>query len=187
MRPFIIVLMVVVAAAMVYGLAVAVGWTDNPFNNHMARTASVERTTTEKVVPGHKPQRVQIQNRKQASTLTTANCLPKARQARLSGLEAPKAKRTLVLPDYPERSMRRHEEGRVELSLCIDQAGRVQEAKVAESSGFAALDESARDTAIRDWRFEPAEHKGQKVALWMPVGVRFTCKSADGQDICSDY
>lgn len=66
-----------------------------------------------------------------------------------------------TLPEYPQLSRRRREEGTVTLLIEIEQ-GRVAAAKVERGSGYTPLDESAL-RAVRQWRF---------AVLDMPVTAR---------------
>ena len=53
--------------------------------------------------------------------------------------------------------------------------GRVGEIKVEESAGHPDLDQAATD-AVRRWRFEPARHGDQAVAMWVRLPVEFRLK-----------
>jgi protein TonB len=86
----------------------------------------------------------------------------------------PKAK-SAPKPPYPPASQRLKEEGKVLLALYVDEAGRVQQAKVEKSSGFPLLDESALTTARNSWRFTPGRIGGQPAAMWFKINVEFRC------------
>ncbi|MBM3490321.1 MAG: energy transducer TonB [Alphaproteobacteria bacterium] len=79
------------------------------------------------------------------------------------------------LPDYPQLSRLRGQEGRVRLAVRIDAEGRVTELRIVESSGHALLDKAARE-AVERWRFRPATRDGRPVAdeVVVPVEFRFT-------------
>jgi protein TonB len=65
-------------------------------------------------------------------------------------------------PPYPSVSRRLGEAGRVVLRVELDATGRVLEAQVVNSSGFARLDAAAL-AAVRNWRCEPPRRDGQAV------------------------
>lgn len=65
-------------------------------------------------------------------------------------------------PSYPAISRRLGEEGKVVLRVELDEEGRISAARVASSSGFSRLDETAQ-AAVRSWRCHPALRNGQPV------------------------
>lgn len=65
-------------------------------------------------------------------------------------------------PSYPAISRRLGEEGKVVLRVELDEEGRISTARVASSSGYGRLDETAL-AAIRSWRCQPAQRNGQPV------------------------
>jgi periplasmic protein TonB len=67
-------------------------------------------------------------------------------------------------PRYPMESRRKHEQGTVVLRIMIGTDGRVQEISIAESSGFARLDQAALQ-AVRTWRWQPFVREGQAVEV----------------------
>lgn len=81
--------------------------------------------------------------------------------------------RPLTQPAYPPASRRNSEQGRVELMLYILANGKVSEAKIAQSSGFTRLDESAMREAVRSWRFIPQQENGVAVPSWQRFAIRF--------------
>lgn len=83
------------------------------------------------------------------------------------------ARHPLTQPMYPATSRRAGEEGTVELMLYVLPNGRVIEARVAKSSGFARLDKSALREAARRWRFKPQTVDGVAVAAWHKISVTF--------------
>jgi len=80
----------------------------------------------------------------------------------------------ITRPEYPAASVRKAEEGTVQLLLYVLTSGRVADAKVTRSSGFPRLDEAAMREAKRSWRFVPATSGGQAVASWGTFAVTFT-------------
>ncbi|MBY0579620.1 MAG: energy transducer TonB [Burkholderiales bacterium] len=65
-------------------------------------------------------------------------------------------------PDYPARSMRMNEQGKVVLRVELGEDGRVVEANVKTSSGYHRLDEAALD-AVKTWRCRPQVRNGVPV------------------------
>jgi TonB family protein len=89
-----------------------------------------------------------------------------------SGVIAPLAERKTALP-YPPLAQRQGVEGTVELSVLVDETGRVTDAKVvsgpAQRVGF---NEAAIET-VKRWKFRPATKNGVPVKVWLPVKVDF--------------
>lgn len=81
-------------------------------------------------------------------------------------------------PPYPGASRRMGEEGRVLLRVQVGADGRPTEVSIARSSGFARLDDIARETVLRSWRFVPARQGDQPVAGAVKVPIDFTLTSA---------
>src|SRR5581483_5778475 len=66
-------------------------------------------------------------------------------------------------PDYPLVARRLGMEGVVVLAVVVAPDGRAAEVRVARSSGFAPLDDSAVRTVRERWRFVPARRDGVPV------------------------
>jgi periplasmic protein TonB len=77
-----------------------------------------------------------------------------------------------VLPAYPEESMRAGEQGGAVLQVLVDEGGNASEIRVARSSGFQRLDDSAV-RAVRQWKFSPAVEGTTAVAAWGEMELRF--------------
>jgi protein TonB len=75
-------------------------------------------------------------------------------------------------PAYPTLSRRLKEQGKVILRVRVNPAGAADEVQVRTSSGFARLDESARDT-VAHWRFAPARRGAEAVPEWVLIPVSF--------------
>ena len=76
-------------------------------------------------------------------------------------------------PKYPLAAIRAHHEGTVLVMAQIGVDGRVTQTKIAGSSGFPELDESAAAT-VSGWKFSPAYRDGAPVASWARVPVNFS-------------
>jgi protein TonB len=83
--------------------------------------------------------------------------------------------------EYPAALFARGIEGKVILRLHVDEAGRIasESTKVAESSGYPALD-SAALAAVPRFRFAPALRNGQPVAATFLQPVHFRHPQAGG-------
>ncbi|MFP3874672.1 MAG: energy transducer TonB, partial [Thiohalophilus sp.] len=79
-------------------------------------------------------------------------------------------------PDYPRASLRRGEEGNVELRVRVGADGNPQAVELASSSGSTRLDRAALQ-AVKRWRFEPARRGGSAVAAWVVVPITFKLES----------
>jgi periplasmic protein TonB len=77
-----------------------------------------------------------------------------------------------VLPEYPRASMRAGEEGGTVVQVLVDESGSASDVKVARSSGFERLDDSAV-SAVRQWKFAPAMKGTLAVATWGEMELRF--------------
>ncbi len=68
----------------------------------------------------------------------------------------------LTAPIYPAISRRIGEEGNVELRVELDEKGRIDNARVINSSGYDRLDAAAL-TAVKSWQCNPSLRNGQPV------------------------
>jgi protein TonB len=73
-------------------------------------------------------------------------------------------------PVYPQDAFVKKVEGTVVVRILIGPDGRVQSARIAKS--IPLLDDAAL-AAVRQWRFVPARHRGQPVAVYADAPVRF--------------
>jgi protein TonB len=74
---------------------------------------------------------------------------------------------------YPPVSRRQGEEGRVLLRVLVDPQGQPAQVLLAESSGFARLDDAAA-SATRRSRFRPYTENGTAQTVWVMVPIVFT-------------
>jgi protein TonB len=77
-----------------------------------------------------------------------------------------------VEPVYPPAAARRGEEGTVALLVHVAPTGVPRSVEVIQSSGFKALDESARN-AVLTWHFHPGIREGTPVDSDFTLQVRF--------------
>ena len=68
----------------------------------------------------------------------------------------------LTPPAYPAISRRMGEEGKLVLRVELDERGRIDDAKVINSSGYERLDAAAL-TAVKGWQCNPSLRNGQPV------------------------
>ena len=76
-------------------------------------------------------------------------------------------------PTYPPIAVRLGIEGVVLLDVLVAPDGRATDVRVAHSSGFAPLDESAVKTVRERWRFVPASRGGTPIESRVTVPIRF--------------
>jgi len=69
---------------------------------------------------------------------------------------------SLTAPTYPAISRRMGEEGKLVLRVELDEDGRIDDARVIDSSGYDRLDKAALE-AVRSWRCRPSMRDGQPV------------------------
>jgi periplasmic protein TonB len=79
-------------------------------------------------------------------------------------------------PVYPEVARVRGYEGIVLVSAEILPNGRVGNAKIRKSSGYAILDQSAIE-AVKPWKFEPAKKGGSPFTVWVDLPIKFILHS----------
>jgi protein TonB len=82
-----------------------------------------------------------------------------------------------VEPTYPPTSRRQGEEGTVRLKVLVDERGRPKDVQIAQSSGFARLDDAAKD-AVRRWKFVAATDGTNPISAWTQVAVTFKLTNA---------
>ena len=75
-------------------------------------------------------------------------------------------------PAYPGVSRRLREQGRVLLRVLVNVNGSADEVQLRTSSGYARLDEAARDT-VRRWKFVPAKRGAEPVPAWVLIPISF--------------
>jgi protein TonB len=75
-------------------------------------------------------------------------------------------------PEYPLANRQRGEQGVVTVVLRVSEGGQVTEVEVVATSGFPALDDSARK-AVQRWRFRPATRDGVPVAGSIRTAIHF--------------
>jgi protein TonB len=79
----------------------------------------------------------------------------------------------LSQPRYPSPDIREGNEGNADVEVYVLANGRVGDARIARSTGFPRLDQSAIDEAKRNWRLIPATKNGEPVPQWYRVRVTF--------------
>lgn len=58
------------------------------------------------------------------------------------------------------------------LRILVDRNGNVAKVKIAKSSGYRVLDEAAV-TAVKKWKFLPAQRENTFVPFWVEVPIVF--------------
>lgn len=74
--------------------------------------------------------------------------------------------------EYPSSAMKDRVKGYVIVNLLIDKQGNVETAQVLEAFPPGIFDSVALN-GVRNWRFSPAQYKGQTVRVWAKQKVRF--------------
>jgi protein TonB len=75
-------------------------------------------------------------------------------------------------PPYPIASRENGEQGRVHLSACVNEQGKIDRLDLAKSSGYHALDRSALNT-VRHWEFIPAHQDGKPISMCYRLPIYF--------------
>jgi len=76
---------------------------------------------------------------------------------------------------YPKRAMDTNQQGTVLVRALVGTDGRPRDVRIWETSGFRLLD-SAAETAVRGWNFEPAYWNGRITEAWVQVPVHFVLR-----------
>ena len=79
-------------------------------------------------------------------------------------------------PIFPNDLRRKGVEGYVLLSAFVNAQGVVEAAKVLESKPPGVFDDSALE-AIRRWRFQPGEYKGEPVSVWIEQRITYRLRT----------
>jgi protein TonB len=82
----------------------------------------------------------------------------------------------LAKPEYPPIARQAGVEGRVFVQLLLDLDGDVMDARVAKSSGNAALDEAAVE-AGKKCKFTPAKQRDKPVRVWVVFPFNFSLRN----------
>ena len=74
-------------------------------------------------------------------------------------------------PVYSEEARKAKYQGTVLLWAIVDASGRARKIRVVKSLGLGLDEEAVR--AVQNWRFRPAERKGNPVPVYMNIEVNF--------------
>lgn len=99
-----------------------------------------------------------------------------------------------VDPKYPESMLSAGWEGTVYVKALIGLSGNVEKAEVAKTTVFSSQGNEVEDqdaskskefresslTAVKQWKFTPAESQGKPVSIWITIPFRFKL-SKDGE------
>ena len=97
-------------------------------------------------------------------------------EMRIAPRPVPAAYRHAPPPRYPTAAREQGLEGVVVLSVLVRHDGRVDDARVAVSSGASVLDQAAL-AAVRTWLFAPATQAGRPVESIVEVPVKFALRA----------
>ena len=81
--------------------------------------------------------------------------------------------RTVSAADYPEESIRLHEEGVTRFRYLIGVDGAVKAVEILEPSGHPRLDAASAAMVIERWHFEPARRNGEAIESWDEARIRW--------------
>ena len=79
----------------------------------------------------------------------------------------------MVTPTYPERAKKAGVEGRVDLSIVVDEKGNVVEADVVAATPAGYFEQAAREAVLR-WKYKPARLRGRAVRARTSQSVYFS-------------
>jgi protein TonB len=82
----------------------------------------------------------------------------------------------LTQPPYPPAAIRSGAQGKLALQVLVATDGRVRDARVLETSGFATLDQAALEEARRHWKLRPGTRDGIPFEQWYTLRVVFHLK-----------
>jgi periplasmic protein TonB len=82
-------------------------------------------------------------------------------------------RRPLSQPPYPARLQREGVEGAVDVEVFVQPDGRIGDARIVRSSGYAEFDQVTLDEARRRWRMVPATADGRPITQWYRLRVKF--------------
>lgn len=82
--------------------------------------------------------------------------------------------RTLSQPqlEYPSSAYENGVQGFVEVSLLVTELGQVEKVNVIKAEPKGVF-EAVTITNVTQWKFEPAEYKGQRVSVWLNQTIKF--------------
>lgn len=147
--------------------------TRNSANNNLAKKSSYRYS--KKMRPRHRVKTSRRDTRpvKRAAISETMNFVSSAANGgdrpplyRIGSANNPR-------PPYPYLARKRGWQGRVVLSVYVDQDGVAVKVLIKKGSGHSILDRSAMLT-IEKWKFKPSLKGGKNVAAIVPVPVKFT-------------
>ena len=85
----------------------------------------------------------------------------------------PDPRHPLSKPEYSARMIREGNQGTIEVEVFVQPDGRVADARVVKSTGYAELDLAAIAEAKRNWKLLPATRDGVPIAQWHRLRVTF--------------
>lgn len=88
------------------------------------------------------------------------------------GIEKPRPRFAASPVEYPLDMWNQDVEGTTVVRVLVDEAGDVDSAVIAESSGYATLD-SAAIRGARIMEFQPALRRGEPLEVWARIPIHF--------------
>ncbi len=74
--------------------------------------------------------------------------------------------------DYPSSAYEKGIQGFVEVSLLVSELGQVERVNILKANPKGIF-EAVTKANVSQWRFEPAEYKGQRVSVWLNQTINF--------------
>jgi protein TonB len=74
---------------------------------------------------------------------------------------------------YPTTAAEKGIQGYVEVSLLVNDLGQVEKVNIINSNPAGIFEETTK-SSVSQWRFQPAEYKGKKVAVWLNQKINFS-------------
>jgi TonB family protein len=74
-------------------------------------------------------------------------------------------------PAFPDKANHDNSQGIVVLNVIVDKTGKVQNIRLVRPLGMGM--EEAAVAAVKTWRFKPAQHEGDPVAVELNIEVAF--------------
>jgi protein TonB len=87
----------------------------------------------------------------------------------------------ISLPPYPRAARAAGQCGSLMLALFVSEDSRIARVEIAESSGYALLDQAAAAHARQAWRLVPGTVDGKPVGMWSRVRVTFELDRCKGR------
>lgn len=79
---------------------------------------------------------------------------------------------TKVMPNYPRRALKLHQEGIIYLKILVSDKGLPEKIIFTQKSKYNLLNKAALE-AVSKWKFQPMITNGHKSKMWVNVPIEF--------------